>query len=63
MALSASEWAAQQWAQADLGDQRRTRRAVEMGARWPPTPMHLCPIKWSRGPLCVGRIACSIILK
>jgi hypothetical protein len=33
MTLSASEWAAQQWAQADLGDRRRTQRAVEMGAK------------------------------
>jgi hypothetical protein len=33
MTLAASEWAAQQWAQADLGDQRRTQRAVEIGAK------------------------------
>lgn len=33
MTLSASEWAAQQWAQANLGDQRRTQRAVEIGAK------------------------------
>lgn len=31
--LSASEWAAQQWAQVDLGDARLTRRAVEIGSR------------------------------
>ena len=48
----------------NLGDQRRTRRAVAMGLqRWPPTPMPLCRIKWSRGPPCVGRIAFSIIPK
>ena len=31
--LSASEWAIQQWGQADLGDRRLTRRAVEVGAK------------------------------
>lgn len=31
--LSASEWAVQQWGQADLGDRRLTRRAVEIGAK------------------------------
>ncbi len=33
MMLNANEWAVQQWAQADLGDERRTRRAVEMGVK------------------------------
>ena len=33
MILSASEWAAQQWATADLGDRRRTQRAIEIGAK------------------------------
>ena len=31
--LSANEWAVQQWAPVKLGDQRRTQRAVEMGAK------------------------------
>lgn len=31
--LSASEWAARQFAQVDLGDQRLNRRALEMGAK------------------------------
>jgi hypothetical protein len=31
MMLSASEWAAQQWATVDLGDRRLTQRAVEIG--------------------------------
>jgi len=31
--LSASEWATQQWAAAQLGDQRRTQRAVAIGAK------------------------------
>lgn len=31
--LSASEWAVQQWGSADLGDERLTRRAVEIGAK------------------------------
>src|SRR3989304_2399410 len=38
MIASASEWAAQQWAHVDLGDQRRTRRAVEIGARMAAQP-------------------------
>jgi hypothetical protein len=33
MVLTASEWAAQQWASVKLGDRRLTRRAVEMGAK------------------------------
>jgi hypothetical protein len=33
MILSASEWAAQQWGQIDLGDERLNRRAAEIGAR------------------------------
>lgn len=32
MILSASDWATQQWAAVDLGDQRLARRAVAMGA-------------------------------
>lgn len=36
--LSAHEWAVQQWGQADLGDQRLTRRAVEIGARMAARP-------------------------
>jgi hypothetical protein len=36
--LSASEWAVQQWGQADLGDRRLTRRAVEMGAKMAANP-------------------------
>ena len=45
MALSASEWAAQQWVQANLGDQRRTRRAVEMVAKMAAHPEALN--RWS----------------
>jgi hypothetical protein len=33
MVLSASDWAIQQWARVNLGDQRLTRRAVAMGAK------------------------------
>lgn len=33
MVMTASEWAAQQWADVDLGDKRLTQRAVEMGAK------------------------------
>ncbi len=33
MALSAGEWASQQWAQVELGDQRLTRRAVAIGTQ------------------------------
>ena len=38
MIASASEWAAQQWAHVDLGDQRRTRRAVDIGAKMAAQP-------------------------
>jgi hypothetical protein len=33
MTLSTSEWAAQQWAQVELGDRRLTRRAVAIGTQ------------------------------
>jgi hypothetical protein len=33
MVLTASEWAAQQWATVKLGDARLTQRAAEMGAK------------------------------
>ena len=33
MTLSSGEWAAQQWAQVELGDGRLTRRAVAMGTQ------------------------------
>lgn len=33
MILSASEWAAQQWEQVDLGDERLNRHVVEIGSR------------------------------
>jgi len=33
MIASASDWAAQQWAHVDLGDQRLNRRAVVLGAK------------------------------
>ncbi|MDH7561732.1 MAG: IS4 family transposase [bacterium] len=38
MIPNASEWAAQQWAQADLGDKRRTRVAVHLGAKMAANP-------------------------
>jgi len=41
--LSASEWAAQQWAQVDLGDARLTRRAVEIGSRMAAHPESSLP--------------------
>jgi hypothetical protein len=36
--MSVSEWAVQQWGQADLGNQRLTRRAVEIGAKMASDP-------------------------
>jgi hypothetical protein len=36
--LPASEWAAQQWAQVNLGDKRLNRRALEMGAKMAAKP-------------------------
>lgn len=38
VALSASEWAAQQWIRVNLGDKRRNRRALEMGAKMAARP-------------------------
>jgi len=38
MIASASEWAAQQWAHVDLGDQRRTRRALDIGTKMAAQP-------------------------
>src|SRR3989304_3996246 len=36
--LSADTWAVQQWGTVDLGDERRKRRAVAMGARMAAQP-------------------------
>jgi len=41
--LSASAWAVQQWAAVELGDRRRTQRAVEIGARMAEHPESSLP--------------------
>lgn len=46
--LSASEWAAQQWLQVELGDRRLNRRAVEIGSQMAAHPAGSLPQQMGR---------------
>ena len=51
MTLSTGEWAAQQWAQVELGDRRLTRRAVAIGTQMAAHSELRCRNRWGR-PAC-----------